>query len=38
VAGRVGVGVSFGIPVATDLRGDQVDPSYRVITSIGVGF
>jgi hypothetical protein len=38
VAGRVGIGLSVGVPVATDLHGDQVDPSYRLVSSIGIGF
>jgi len=38
VAGRVGIGLSVGVPVVTDLHGDQVDPSYRLVSSIGIGF
>jgi Putative MetA-pathway of phenol degradation len=38
IAGRVSFGVSVGVPLVTDLLGDQVDPSYRVISSMGVGF
>jgi hypothetical protein len=38
VASRVSFGLSVGVPLVTDLQGDQVDPSYRLIASMGVGF
>jgi hypothetical protein len=34
--GRVGVVLSFGMPIATDLNGDQVEPDYRIISAWGV--
>lgn len=38
IAGRVAIGVSVGIPIAHDLHGDQVHPSYRLLTSAGLSF
>ncbi len=38
VAGRVGLALSFGIPIATDLNGDQVEPQYRIVSGVGVSF
>jgi hypothetical protein len=38
VARRVSFGLSVGVPLVTDLQGDQVDPTYRLIASMGVGF
>ena len=38
VAGRVTLGVSVGIPIAEDLNGDQVKPSYRIVSSAGLVF
>jgi hypothetical protein len=33
--GRAGVVLSFGMPIATDLNGDQVEPDYRIISGAG---
>jgi hypothetical protein len=38
VAGRVGLALSFGIPIATDLNGKQVEPDYRIVSGVGVSF
>lgn len=38
IAGRVTLGVSVGLPIAEDLNGDQVRPSWRVVSSAGLVF
>ena len=39
IAGNnVSIGASFGIPIIQDTHGDQVEPDYRVISSINVNF
>ena len=35
---NVSIGASFGIPIVQDTNGDQVEPDYRIITSINVNF
>ena len=35
---NVSVGASFGIPIVQDTNGDQVEPDYRVISSINFSF
>ena len=35
---NVSVGASFGIPIVQDTNGDQVEPDYRVISSINISF
>jgi hypothetical protein len=38
VSGRVALALSFGIPIATDLNGAQVEPDYRIVAGVGVSF
>lgn len=39
IAGKnISIGASFGIPVVQDTNGDQVEPDYRVISSINFNF
>lgn len=38
MAGRVSIAASVGVPVWTGLNGDQVTPSVRVVTSVGMAF
>lgn len=38
VGGRLTIGVSVGIPIAEGLHGDQVRPSWRLVTSAGLAF
>jgi len=38
IAGRVTLGFSVGIPIAEDLNGDQVKPSWRIVSSAGLAF
>ncbi len=38
VGKHVSIGASFGIPVIKDTNGDQVEPDYRVISSINLNF
>ena len=39
IAGKnISIGASFGIPVIQDTNGDQVEPDYRVISSINFSF
>jgi hypothetical protein len=35
---HVSLGASFGIPIVQDTNGDQVEPDYRIISSINVNF
>ena len=35
---HVNVATSFGIPVVPDTNGDQVEPDYRIISSININF
>ncbi|KAF3983015.1 MAG: transporter [Methylococcales symbiont of Hymedesmia sp. n. MRB-2018] len=34
----INLGASFGIPIVRDTNGDQVEPDYRIISSINVNF
>ena len=38
IGGRVSLGLSVGIPIAEDLNGDQVTPSWRIVSSAGLVF
>jgi len=38
IGGRLALGLSLGIPIAEDLNGDQVRPSYRIVSSVGLVF
>jgi len=39
IAGKnISIGASFGIPAVQDTNGDQVEPDYRVISSINFSF
>jgi hypothetical protein len=38
VTDLVSMGISFGIPIARDVNGDQVDPDYRVVGNVTFSF